>query len=96
MVDELGPGVDGIAVGDVVAAMTVFGAYADAVGLPTAHLAPVPAGVDPAVAVCLAFNYVTALQMLTRTVRARPGARLLVHGAAGGIGTAALEIGRIP
>jgi NADPH:quinone reductase-like Zn-dependent oxidoreductase len=33
--------------------------------------------------------------MLTRTVRVRPGARVLVHGAAGGIGTAALEIGRV-
>jgi NADPH2:quinone reductase len=95
VVDELGPGVAAFAVGDVVAAITVFGAYADAVCLPERYLAPVPAGLDPAVAVCLAFNYVTAFQMLTRTVRARPGARVLVHGAAGGIGTAALEIGRV-
>ncbi|MGY1735088.1 medium chain dehydrogenase/reductase family protein [Geodermatophilus sp. SYSU D00684] len=95
VVDRLGPGVTGLAVGDVVAAITVFGAYADAVCVPQEHLAPVPAGVDPAVAVCLAFNYITAFQMLTRTVRLHPGARVLVHGAAGGIGTAALEIGRV-
>lgn len=95
VVDRVGPGVAGWAVGDVVAAITVVGSYADAVCVPAEHVAPVPAGMDPAVAVCLAFNYITALQMLTRTVRVRPGARVLVHGAAGGIGTAALELGRV-
>jgi NADPH2:quinone reductase len=95
VVDELGPGVTGLAVGDAVAAITVSRAYAEAVCVRQEHLAPVPAGVEPAVAVCLAFNYITACQMLTRTVRPRPGARVLVHGAAGGIGTAALEIGRV-
>jgi NADPH2:quinone reductase len=54
----------------------------------------VPAGVDPAEAVCLAFNYITAYQMLVRTARVHPGDRVLVQGAAGGVGSAALEIGR--
>ena len=76
----------------MVAAITVFGGYADAVCVPQRNLARVPAGVDPAQAVCLAFNYITAYQLLTRAAQARPGERVLVHGAAGGVGSAALEI----
>jgi NADPH2:quinone reductase len=55
----------------------------------------VPAGVDPADAVCLAFNYLTAYQLLTRAARARPGERILVPGGAGGVGTAALELAAV-
>jgi NADPH:quinone reductase len=94
VVDALGPGVAGFEHGDPVAAITVFGSYADAVCVPQEHLAHIPAGVDPADAVCLAFNYITAYQMLTRTAGVHPGQRALVHGASGGVGSAALEIGR--
>ncbi|WP_028927938.1 zinc-binding dehydrogenase [Pseudonocardia acaciae] len=93
-VDKLGAGVAGFAPGETVAAITVFGGYADLVCVPAEHLAPVPAGVDPAEAVCLALNYITAYQMLVRVAHARPGARVLVHGAAGGVGSAALEVAR--
>ena len=95
VVDELGPGVTGFDVGEMVAAITVFGSYADTVCVPQEHLVSVPAEVDPADAVCLAFNYLTAYQMLTRVAHVRPGARVLVHGAAGGVGSAAVEIGRV-
>jgi NADPH2:quinone reductase len=55
----------------------------------------VPDGVDAVAAVCLVLNYTTAFQMLKRTAQVVAGERLLVHGAAGGVGTAALELGRL-
>jgi NADPH:quinone reductase len=98
-VEAVGPGVTAVRPGDRVAALTyygkVFGAYAEAVCLPVEYLIPVPDGVDPVSAVCLVLNYTTAFQMLKRTVRVVAGERLLVHGAAGGVGTAALELGRL-
>jgi NADPH2:quinone reductase len=53
----------------------------------------VPDELDPAEAVCLVLNYVTAYQMLHRTVQLQTGRRLLVHSAAGGVGTALLQLG---
>lgn len=98
-VEALGPGVTGMHRGDRVAALTyygkVFGSYAEVVCLPSDYLIPVPEGVDSVAAVCLVLNYTTAFQMLKRTARVVAGERLLVHGAAGGVGTAALELGRL-
>ncbi|WP_084263142.1 nitroreductase/quinone reductase family protein [Actinomadura formosensis] len=94
-VDAVGEGVTGLSAGQRVAALTVFGAYADHVCVPAPHLVPVPADLDPAEAVALVLNYVTAHQMLHRVAKAREGERVLVHGAAGGVGTAALELGRL-
>jgi NADPH2:quinone reductase len=96
-VEAVGPGVSSVRVGDTVAALTyygkVFGGYAEVVCLPAENLVPVPAGLDPVEAVCLVLNYTTAYQMLKRTARAAPSERLLVHGAAGGVGTAAFQLG---
>jgi NADPH2:quinone reductase len=55
----------------------------------------VPPGLDPAEAVCLILNYVTAYQMLHRSAQARPGESALVHAAAGGVGTALLQLARL-
>jgi NADPH2:quinone reductase len=63
--------------------------------LPHRELVPVPPGVDPAEAVSLVLNYVTAYQMLHRSARAEPGQRVLVHGASGGVGTALLQLARL-
>jgi NADPH:quinone reductase len=95
VVDRLGAGVSGIEAGQVVAAMPIHGAYADLVCLPRAELVPVPPGLDSAEAVSLVLNYVTAYQMLHRSARVRPGQRVLIHGAAGGVGTALLQLGRL-
>ncbi len=95
VVDRLGPGVAGIEPGRLVAAMPIHGAYAAYVCLPEHELVPVPPGVDPAAAVCLVLNYVTAYQMLHRSARVKPGQRALIHGAAGGVGTALLQLGRL-
>ncbi|MCC6829756.1 MAG: zinc-binding dehydrogenase [Thermoleophilia bacterium] len=99
VVDAVGPGVAGVRRGDRVAALTyhppVFGGYAEVVCLPAESVVAVPAGLDPAAVVSLVLNYVTAYQLLRRRARVRRGERLLVHGAAGGVGTAAMQLGRL-
>ena len=81
--------------GQMVAALPIHGAYAEYVCLPQRELVPVPHGLDPAEAVSLVLNYVTAYQMLHRSARVRRGQRALIHGAAGGVGSALLQLGRI-
>jgi NADPH2:quinone reductase len=95
MVDRLGDGISGIEPGQIVAALPISGAYAEFVCLPQRELVPVPSGLDAAEAVSLVLNYVTAYQMLHRSARVRPGGRVLIHGAAGGVGSALLQLGRL-
>jgi NADPH:quinone reductase-like Zn-dependent oxidoreductase len=95
VVDRLGAGVSGIEPGQLVAALPISGAYAEFVCLPYHDLVPVPSGLDPAEAVSLVLNYVTAYQMLHRSAKVRPGQRVLIHGAAGGVGTALLQLARL-
>jgi NADPH:quinone reductase-like Zn-dependent oxidoreductase len=95
VVDRLGDGVSGLEAGQRVAALPVTGAYAEFVCLPQRELVPVPSGVDAADAVSLVLNYVTAYQMLHRSASVRPGQRVLVHGAAGGVGSALLQLGHL-
>ena len=95
VVDRLGDSVSGIEPGHSVAALPIHGAYAEFVCLPQRELVPVPSGLDAAEAVTLVLNYVTAYQMLHRSARVRPGQRVLIHGAAGGVGTALLQLGRV-
>jgi NADPH:quinone reductase len=95
VVDRLGEGVAGIEPGQIVAAMPIHGAYAEFVCLPQRELVPAPAGLDAGEAVSLVLNYITAYQMLHRSAKVRPGERVLIHGAAGGVGTALLQLGRL-
>jgi NADPH2:quinone reductase len=95
VVDRLGEGVSGIEPGQTVAALPIHGSYAEFVRLPQRELVPVPPGLDAAEAVSLVLNYVTAYQMLHRSAKVRPGQRVLIHGAAGGVGTALLQLGRL-
>jgi len=95
VVDRLGNGVAGIEPGQIVAAMPIHGAYAEFVCLPQRELVPVPSGLDLAEAVSLVLNYITAYQMLHRSAKVKPGQRVLIHGAAGGVGTALLQLGRL-
>jgi len=95
VVDRLGDGVSGIEPGQTVAALPISGAYAEFVCLPQRELVPVPPGLDAAEAVSLGLNYVTAYQMLHRSVEVRSGQRALIHGAAGGVGSALLQLGRL-
>ena len=95
VVDRLGEGVSGIEPSHIVAAMPISGAYAEFVCLPQRELVPVPSGLDAAETVSLILNYVTAYQMLHHSAKVRPGQRVLIHGAAGGVGTALLQLGRL-
>jgi NADPH2:quinone reductase len=94
-VDALGKGVGSIPVGATVAALPIVGGYAEYLCLPATELVPVAPQLDPTLAVCLILNYVTAYQMLHRSAQTRPGETALVHGAAGGVGTALLQLARL-
>ncbi|MDE3221641.1 MAG: zinc-binding dehydrogenase [Nitrospirota bacterium] len=95
VVDRLGDGISGLEPGQIVAALPISGAYAEFVCLPQRELVPVPPGLDSAEAVSLVLNYVTAYQMLHRSAKVRSGQRVLIHGAAGGVGSALLQLGRL-
>jgi NADPH2:quinone reductase len=94
VVDQLGGGVSGIERGQMVAALPITGAYAEFVCLRQRELVPVPPELDAAEAVSLVLNYVTAYQMLHRSAKVSPGLRVVIHGAAGGVGSALLQLGR--
>src|SRR5262245_566724 len=95
VVDRLGAGSSRFEAGQVVAALPISGAYAEFICLPQSELVSVPAGLDVAEAVSLVLNYITAYQMLHRSAQVRPGQRVLIHGAAGGVGSALLQLGRL-
>jgi NADPH:quinone reductase-like Zn-dependent oxidoreductase len=94
-VDQLGEGVSGLALHETVAAMPIHGCYAQYVCVPQRKLVPVPAGLDATEAVALVLNYITAYQMLYRSVKPRSGQRMLIHGASGGVGSAMLQLARL-
>jgi len=94
-VERIGEGVSGIAPGEIVAALPISGAYAEFICLPQRELVPMPSGLDSAEAVSLILNYITAYQMLHRTAKVRSGQRVLIHGAAGGVGSALLQLGSL-
>jgi NADPH:quinone reductase-like Zn-dependent oxidoreductase len=95
VVEELGPGCSRLQVGDRVGALTVWGADAEVVCVPEVNAVEVPDDLDPAEVVSLVFTYMTAYQLLHRTARVRRGERVLVHGAAGRVGTAVLELAAV-
>lgn len=99
VVDKLGDDVLTFEPGQTVAGGTfclgVGGGYTEFICLPASELVPVPPNVDPAQAVCLVANYLAAHMAMHRTAGVRSGERILVHGAAGGVGTALLELGKL-
>src|SRR5262249_20178614 len=97
-VDAVGPALDASLVGRRVAVFMPgpgIGGYAEHVCVGADRLVLIPDGIDPAEAGCLGLNYITAYQLLHRVVRLREGQRVLVPGAAGGVGTALLDLGRL-
>src|SRR5262245_18354825 len=95
VVEELGPGCSKLRVGDRVAVLTVWGADAEHVCVPETYAVEVPEDLDPAEVVSLVLPYVTAYQLLHRVARVKSGEAVLVHGAAGRVGTAILELGAL-
>jgi NADPH:quinone reductase-like Zn-dependent oxidoreductase len=94
-IESVGEGVEGGLIGTRVAALTQTGAWADRVALAARDMAPVPDVLDPADAVAVVTNGVTAWQMLHRAARVGPGQTVLVHGASGGVGTLLVQLARL-
>ena len=94
VVHEVGAGTSGVNVGDRVAAMTLFGGFAEQVAAPASQLIALPEGLDFAVAACSMMTYGTTWHALVDRAHLRAGETLLVLGAAGGVGLAAVEIGK--
>jgi len=95
VVDAAGPGVKQVAPGVRVAAYLMVGGYAEYVYLRENLIIPVPPSLDPAEAVPLLLNYLTAYQALHRSAKVRAGDKVLIIGASGGCGTAFLDLGRL-
>ncbi len=95
LVEQLGAGTAALHENQVVAALLPkFGANATHVCLPEALFVPLPDGVDAVRGTAVILNYLTAYGLLVDKAAAQPGERVLVHSAAGGVGTALLQLGR--
>nr|MBC8330655.1 zinc-binding dehydrogenase [Anaerolineae bacterium] len=95
VVDELGENVTGFEIGQMVADLTVWGAYSEYMLRASSGLVSVPPGLDPAEAVSMVLSYITAYQMLHRVANIQRGQSILVHGAGGAVGTALLQLGAL-
>ncbi|MFL6662891.1 MAG: NADPH:quinone oxidoreductase family protein [Rhizobacter sp.] len=94
IVREVGPGVTGIAAGDRVIAATTWGGYAEEVVAEAKRVIPMPDGMDFATAATFVLTYGTSHHALKDRAALQPGETLLVLGAAGGVGLAAVELGK--
>ena len=94
VVKEVGPGVEGVKPGDRVMALTTYGAFAEEVKVDAARLLPIPSGMDFTTAAAFLLAYATADHALRDRGQLAGGETLLVLGAAGGVGLAAIEIGK--
>jgi len=94
-IDRLGEGVNDFKIGDRVADMTVTGSNAAYEILQAQNLTPVPDGVDPAEAATLVLSWTTAYQMLHRSAQVERGQKILIHGAAGAVGQAQIQLGKL-
>lgn len=83
----------GLAAGDRVAAYTGHGGFADVVVVAPHEVVPIPEALGYAEGVTLMVNYQTSYFALAERGRLGPGQTLLVQGAAGGVGTAAIQVG---
>jgi NADPH:quinone reductase-like Zn-dependent oxidoreductase len=94
VIDKAGPGADERRVGSRVVALTTYGGHSDMVCVPERQAFAIPHGKDFTEAAAIPVNYLTAYHILFRAASVRPGERVLVHMAAGGLGTAALQLCR--
>jgi NADPH2:quinone reductase len=93
-VSALGAGVSDVALGDRVIAMPGLNGFAEQVGVKATTLRPVPRGMEMATAASFVQSYCTALFALRNRGQLQRGETLLVLGAAGGVGLAAIDVGK--
>ncbi|MDH3682643.1 MAG: NADPH:quinone oxidoreductase family protein [Acidimicrobiia bacterium] len=90
----VGPGVEGLAVGDPVAVSARYGGFADVVNVPVSGVVAKPPAMTYAAAASYKTAYLTAWVALTCRGHLTAGETLLVHGATGGVGMAAVDLGK--
>jgi NADPH2:quinone reductase len=95
VVKDVGAGVAHVKPGDAVAAALQHGGFAEEAVAPAGSVIPVPAGLDFKVAAGFMLAYGTAYHALKDAARLARGETLLVLGAAGGVGLAAVELGKL-
>lgn len=95
IVTDVAPGVTRVKPGDHVVAVLDWGGFAEMAVCTEETVYPLPRELDLAAAVHLATSYATAYAGLIWRARLQPGETLLVHGAAGGVGLAAVEVGKL-
>lgn len=91
---ECGPGVDEVRPGTRVIAVATHGTYADEVVLPVANIVPIPAQMDLLTAAAFPVAFATAHLCLIRRARLARDETLVVHGATGSVGAAAVQVGK--
>lgn len=95
IVDAIGDGVSNLSVGQKVAELTVIGAYTEYICLDAESVVSVPNELDNAESVSMILSYLTAYQMLHRTIQVKEGSTVLIHAASGAVGTALLQLGKL-
>jgi NADPH:quinone reductase-like Zn-dependent oxidoreductase len=93
-VAALGEGVEGVSVGERVAAPTRFGGYAERAVVPADGVIKLPDHISFEEGAAIPIAYATAWEALIRHGNVQPGERVLIHAAAGGVGIAATHIGK--
>lgn len=94
MVSAVGEKVSHLKVGDRVMALTGWGSFAEQVAVPGYNVLPIPASMDFNTAAAFSMTYGTSMHALKQRANLQPGETLLVLGASGGVGLAAVEIGK--
>ncbi len=94
VVEAVGAGVEGLRVGDRVLSMSIWGGIAEKLAADASQILKIPEGVDFVSASCVATVYGTTVHALRDRAALRAGETLLVLGAAGGVGLAAVQVGK--
>ena len=94
IVTAVGEKVSHLKVGDRVMALTGWGSFAEEVAVPGYNVMPIPPSMDFASAAAFGMTYGTSMHALKQRANLQPGETLLVLGASGGVGLAAVEIGK--
>ncbi len=94
VISAVGEKVTHLKTGDRVMALTGWGSFAEQVAVPNYNVLPIPESMDFTVAAAFSMTYGTSMHALKQRANLQPGETLLVLGASGGVGLAAVEIGK--
>ncbi|WP_122432603.1 NADPH:quinone oxidoreductase family protein [Pseudomonas viridiflava] len=94
VISAVGENVTHLKTGDRVMALTGWGSFAEQVAVPNYNVLPIPESMDFTIAAAFSMTYGTSMHALKQRANLQPGETLLVLGASGGVGLAAVEIGK--